>query len=248
MPEPIRTIVVDDEAPARALLREYLGAWPDIEVVAECADGFEAVRRIEELAPDLVLLDIQMPKLDGFEVLELLRARPAVIFCTAYDEHAVRAFEIQAVDYLLKPYGPERLEAALQRARARLAHGGSAAPVVDVKRLRGEAFSRRLVIRDGVSVHVIPVEKIDYIKAEDDYVAVHCGGRSFLKQQTMTEIEGLLDPEHFVRVHRSYLVALDRIARIEPYGGDSRIAILRDKQEIPVSRKGYQRLTEAMGR
>jgi two-component system LytT family response regulator len=246
-----RVVLVDDEAPARALLREYLAAHPEVEIVAECANGFEAVKAIGDLAPDLVFLDVQMPKLDGFEVLELLSPQPAVVFCTAYDEYALRAFEVHAVDYLLKPFGRERLAAALERARERVgaAPGGSAAPSPSriAAAARGpDRWAERIVVRDGPKVHVIPVDRLDSAEAEDDYVSLHADGRTWLKQQTLADLESVLDPRRFVRVHRSHLIALDRIARIEPFSKDSRVAILRDGRQIPISRSGYARLRELM--
>jgi len=237
---------VDDEAPARALLREYLAAHPAIEVVAECANGFEAVKRIGELAPDLVFLDVQMPKLDGFEVLELIAPGPAVVFCTAYDEFALRAFEVHAVDYLLKPFGRERLAEALARVRERKGTAVPAHDLIAAARAPGKA-AERLIVRDGSEIHVIPVADVDLLEAQDDYVAIHAKGRTWLKQQPLSELVETLDPARFVRVHRSYAVNLERIARIEPYAKDSRIAVLKDGREVPVSRGGYQRLKEQMG-
>lgn len=247
----IRVVLVDDETPARALLREYLAAHAEVEIVAECANGFEAVKAIGELAPDLVFLDVQMPKLDGFEVLELVWPQPAVIFCTAYDEYALRAFEIHAVDYLLKPFGRERLAAALERARERLGRGPEtgATPVSPgiAAAARGpDRWAERIVVRDGAKVHVIPVDRLDSAEAEDDYVSLHAEGRTWLKQQTLADLESVLDPRRFVRVHRSHLIALDRIARIEPFSKDSRVAVLRDGRQIPISRSGYARLRELM--
>jgi len=248
-----RVLLVDDEAPARALLREYLAAHAGIEVVGECANGFEAVKRIAELAPDLVFLDVQMPKLDGFEVLELLDPRPAVVFCTAYDEYALKAFEVHAVDYLLKPFGRERLAEALDRARARLAAASAPVPVPAPAPAALAAAARpagqwleRLVIKDGVSVHVVPVEKVDYLEAQDDYVAVHTEGKAWLKHQTLAELAEQLDPQRFVRVHRSFVVPVERIARLELYAKDSRVAILHDGRQLPVSRAGHARLRELM--
>jgi two-component system, LytTR family, response regulator len=258
MPDPhMRAVVVDDELPARALLREYLAKSPEVEIVAECANGFEAVKRIGELAPDLVFLDVQMPKLDGFEVLELIAPGPAVVFVTAYDEFALRAFEVHAVDYLLKPFGRERLAEALVRVRERLAARPAGAPLPAAKdasagALAAEArgpghYVSRVIVRDGAEIHVIPVEQIDYLEAQDDYVAIHVGAKSWLKQQPLSELATTLDPEHFVRVHRSYVLRLDRLARLEPYAKDSRVAVLADGREVPVSRGGYQRLREKMG-
>ena len=246
----LRAVVVDDEPPARALLREYLGAHGDVEVVAECADGFEAVKRIGELRPDLVFLDIQMPRLTGFEVLELLDPGPAVVFVTAYDEHALRAFEVNAVDYLLKPYGRERLAEALGRARERLRAAG-AAPAIQAAKLAASArppghFAERILIRDGSQVHVIPAERVDFVEAQDDYVGVHAEGKMHLRAQTLSELADSLDPQRFVRVHRSYLVNLDRVARLETYTKDSRVVVLHGGREIPVSRSGYARLREMM--
>jgi two-component system LytT family response regulator len=252
----LRALVVDDEAPARSLLREYLAAHADVEVSAECANGFEAVKAAAEFAPDLVFLDVQMPKLDGFEVLELLDPRPAVIFCTAYDEYALRAFEVNAVDYLLKPFGRERLAAALARVRERRAPAGgapaaaappapSASALASAARPAGQ-FAVRLVVRDGANVHVIGLDTLDYLEAQDDYVAIHAGGKTWLKHATLAEVSQGLDPASFVRVHRSYVVPLERIARLELYARDSRVAILHDGRELPVSRAGYARLRELM--
>jgi len=249
----LRAVVVDDEPPARGLLREYLGAHADVEVVAECGDGFEAVKRIGELKPDLVFLDIQMPRLTGFEVLELLDPGPAVVFVTAYDEHALRAFEVNAVDYLLKPYGRERLAEALARVRERrrAAAAGAAAEPLPASRLSAAArppgrFTDRILIRDGAQVHVIPVERVDFIEAQDDYVGVHTGGTMHLRAQTLSDLAESLDPQRFVRVHRSFVVNLDRVERLETYTKDSRVVVLHGGREIPVSRSGYARLREMM--
>jgi len=234
----VRAVIVDDEELARGYLREMLAAHPEIEIVAECANGFEAVKAIAETAPDLVFLDVQMPKLDGFEVLELIKTRaPAVIVVTAYDQYAMRAFDAHAVDYLLKPFSTERFERALERAKARL---GERKPAPEER-------PQRLAVRDGTRVHVIPLEKLDYAEAQDDYVALHSGGKSYLKQQTIGSLESLLDPARFVRIHRSAIVNLERVARIEPYAKESRVAILSDGTRLPVSRSGYARLLEAMG-
>jgi two-component system LytT family response regulator len=247
---PLRAVVVDDEPPARALLREYLGAHPGVEIVAECGDGFEAVKRVGELKPDLVFLDIQMPRLTGFEVLELLDPGPAIVFVTAYDEHALRAFEVNAVDYLLKPFGRERLADALARARERL-RAAEAAPAIPPARLAAASrppgrWLDRILIRDGAQVHVIPVERVDFVEAQDDYVGVHAEGRMHLRAQTLSELADSLDPRRFVRVHRSFVVNLDRVARLETYARDSRVVVLQSGREIPVSRSGYARLREMM--
>lgn len=238
----IRAVIVDDEDLARQVVRELLEAHPEIEIAAECANGFEAVKAVTELKPDLLFLDIQMPKLDGFEVLELIGTDMAVIFATAYDQHALRAFEVHAVDYLLKPFGAERFEQALARARQRI--GGKLPPPADLKastRPPGE-FAERIVVRDGTRVHIIPIAKLDYAEAQDDYVALASEGKKHLKQQTISSLETSLDPARFLRIHRSYIVNLERVTKIEPYGKDTHLSILSDGTRLPVSRSGYGRL------
>ncbi|HEY2953669.1 MAG TPA: LytTR family DNA-binding domain-containing protein [Candidatus Eisenbacteria bacterium] len=248
---PLRVLIVDDEAPARSLLREYLSAEPGVAIAGECSNGFEAVKSIGELAPDLVLLDVQMPKLDGFEVLELLEQPPAVVFVTAYDEYALRAFEVHAVDYVLKPVARERLAEALAHARGRLVGNAGAAPAPSAATLAAEArppgqFVERILVKDGARVHVIPVARLDWIEAQDDYSAIQSEGRSYLKPRPLVELSAGLDPARFVRIHRSYVLNVERLARIEPYAKDSRIAILHDGKELPVSRAGYARLKELL--
>jgi len=248
MQQTLRVVVVDDEDLARGYLCELLATHPDLQVVAQCANGFEAVKAIAETSPDLVFLDVQMPKLDGFEVLELLdpAQTPVVVFVTAYDQYAMRAFDAQAVDYLLKPFSTERFERALERARARLGER-RALPAIAAQAQAGAGHRQRIVVKDGVRVHVIPVARLDYVTAEDDYVALHSEGKTYLKQQSIASLEELLDPACFVRIHRSAIVNLERVSRIEPYGKESRLAILADGTRLPVSRTGYARLLEAMG-
>lgn len=243
----IRAIVVDDEELARHLLRELIAAHPEIEIVAECANGFDAVKAIGDLKPDILFLDIQLPKLDGFEVLELTGADMAIVFATAYDEYAVRAFEVHAVDYLLKPFGAERFEAALEQAKKRI--GETRTPVAELAasaRIPGE-YATRVVVRDGTKIHIIPAAKLEYAEAQDDYIALVSEGRKHLKQQTIAALEAALDPARFLRIHRSYIVSLDRVVKVEPYGKDSKVAILRDGTRLPVSRSGYARLCQALG-
>jgi len=248
-------ILVDDEELARALLREYARASPDIEILAECANGFEAVKAITEKKPDLVFLDIQMPKLDGFEVLELIGREVAVIFVTAYDEYAMRAFDQHAVDYLLKPFSQQRFQTALERARERLLERRSAqTPLIaaapeELARAarRPREFLQRIVVKEGPRVHIIPVERLDYAESQDDYISLHSQGKSYLKEQTIASLEAALDPQRFVRIHRSVIVNLERIAKIEPYGKDSRLVVLSDGSQLPVSRAGYERLRSLLG-
>jgi two-component system LytT family response regulator len=212
-------------------------------VVGECRNGFEAVKAVNDLQPDLLFLDVQMPKLNGFEVLELLGRDVAVVFVTAFDEHAIRAFEVNAVDYILKPVSPERVVAALDRARLRLLARAPmpAAALAAASRPAGEPVSR-IVVRQGPRVHVIPADKLDYAEAQDDYVALHAEGRSHLKQQTLADLETSLDPRRFVRIHRSYLLNLDRLARIDSEGGEPKAVVLADGTRLPLSRSGYGRL------
>jgi two-component system LytT family response regulator len=246
--KPLRVFIVDDEAPARALVREYLEAHAGVEIAAECANGFEAIKAANEQAPDVIFLDVQMPKLDGFEVLELLERPCAVVFVTAYDEYALRAFEANAVDYLLKPVSRERFDAALARARERAGTGAAAPPPAGAlaREARPAQMLERLLIRQEARVHVIPVEAVDYIEAQDDYVAIHAEGRSHLKNTRLAELEAGLDPRRFVRIHRSYLLNVDRLVRLELVAKDNRVAILRDGRTLPVSRSGYAKLKELL--
>ena len=250
MDTPLRIVIVDDEALARAVVREYAEADTSVEIVADCANGFEAVKAVSELKPDLVLLDVQMPKLDGFEVLELLGRDQHVIFITAYDQYALKAFDAAAVDYLLKPFSSERLGKAVERARALLSEPHpralQAAELAAAARPPGQALER-VVVKDGTKVHIIPIAKLDYVEAQDDYIALHSEKKSYLKQQTISSIEEQLDSARFARVHRSYIVNLERIARIEPYTKDSRVAVLQDGTQLAVSRSGYARLKELLG-
>jgi two-component system LytT family response regulator len=239
----IQAILVDDEELARTLLREYLAEYPDVEIAAECANGFDAVRNIIELKPDLVFLDIQMPKLSGFEVLELIPHDLAVVFVTAYDQYALQAFNVHAVDYLLKPFTKERFAETMRLVRQRLQ--GRDSKVLDqlVHSVRQrEKPLQRVLIRNGSQVHVIPVDQIEYVEAQDDYVAFVTKGKKHLKQQRLSEVEEQLDNARFVRIHRSYILNLDYLARIELYAKDSRMAILKDGTQLQVSRSGYEKL------
>ncbi len=257
----MRAIIVDDEELARQLLVEYLREIGGVEVIAECANGFEAVKAISESKPGIVFLDVQMPKLDGFEVLELIdTAGIAVIFVTAYDQYAMRAFDANAVDYLLKPFSMDRLRKTLDRVRQRAGDSGksqvpatgssgaalSSAELAAAARPPGQPLSR-IVVKDGTKVHIIPLAKLDYVEAQDDYVALHSEKKSYLKQQTISALEAQLDPNRFVRIHRSYIVNIERIARIEPYTKDSRVAVLNDGTQLPVSRSGNARLQTLLG-
>lgn len=247
--ELFKAVVVDDEELARAVIREFLATYPDIGLVAECENGFDAVKAINELKPDLLFLDIQMPKLDGFEVLELLDPQPVVIFVTAYDQHALRAFEVHAVDYLLKPFGNERFAEAVLRARARLDQGG-------IKKIQAAELSNaakgdwpmdRIVVKDGTKVTLIPLADLEYIQAQDDYVLLKTPEKGHLKQQTLTSLEQRLDSNRFLRIHRSFIIQLDRLSRIEQKDTESWVAVLNGGTRLPVSKSGYARLKKKMG-
>jgi two-component system LytT family response regulator len=249
MVKPMRTLIVDDESLARAYLVEQLGGVAGIEVVGQAANGVEAIKMVEQLAPDLMLLDIQMPKLTGFDVLDLLGDKaPAVIFITAYDEYAVKAFEVHAVDYLLKPVEATRLAAAIDHARQRFEDKG-AKPQPSAQTLAAAArppgrMLERVVIRNEGQVQVLQIDSIDYIQAQDDYLSFVVGKTKHRKQQTMSELEAQLDASRFVRVHRSFLLNIDRLAKLELYSKDSWLAVLKDGMQIPVSRSGYARIKE----
>lgn len=246
-PPKTRAIIVDDEELARQILREYLSAHDEIELVAECANGFEAVKAITESSPALVFLDVQMPKLNGFEVLELVSPRPAVIFTTAYDEYALRAFEVHAVDYLLKPFSQERLREALRHAQTLLGRETQLPLPALAAAARTQTLPlERILLRTGSRVHVIPVSKIDYFEAQDDYVAVKTQGQTHLKPMALAELERELDARRFVRIHRSFIVNLERVAKIELYAKDSRRVVLHDGTHLPVSRAGYGKLQALM--
>ena len=236
----IKAVIVDDEAPARAVLREFLADYPQFVVAAECANGYEAVKAVAEHRPDLLFLDIQMPKLDGFEVLELLDRKPYVVFVTAYDEYAIRAFQVHAIDYLLKPFTPARFAEVVAHAEEMVRRGtpsNAAGAAASVRRPL-----QRIAFKDGATIDVVPVQRIDYIEAQDDYVHVYSRGQKHIKQQPLGELEALLDATRFIRVHRSYIVNVESLARVEPYAKDSRVALLKDGTRVPVSRAGYERL------
>jgi two-component system LytT family response regulator len=218
-----------------------------VEVVAECRNGFEAVKAVNELTPDLLFLDIQMPKINGFEVLELLGRDVPVVFVTAFDEHAIRAFEVHAVDYLLKPIAPERIAIALERARERV-RKRAPMPVAELAEAARPAGGplERVLVRQGPRVHVIAVEKLDWVEAQDDYVSLNSEGKAHLKQQTLIDLERKLDPARFVRIHRSYLLNLDRLARIDTEGGEPKAVVLTDGTRLPLSRSGYQRIKKRL--
>lgn len=240
----IKVIVVDDEPLARSIILDYLEDFEDVKVVAECGDGFEAAKAISAHQPDLIFLDIQMPKISGFELLELLDEKPNTIFTTAFDEYAIKAFEQHAIDYLLKPISRERFEAAIKKFRG-LRAGKGMKP--DPTLLNREQMPERVVVKNGTKIKIIPVDDIIYLQADDDYVQIHTAEGCFLKKDTMATFEKRLDPSQFVRIHRSYIVQVDHLDRIEPYEKESFLAVLNSGDKLNVSKAGYARLKLILG-
>lgn len=243
----ITAVIIDDEKLAREIVKSYLKVFSQIEVVGECANGFEGVKTITELKPDLIFLDVQMPKLTGFEMLELLDDEPVIIFSTAYDQYAIKAFEKSAVDYLLKPYSQTRFNEAVEKALTRLStqKGLVLKKIQEVREEYPDALDR-IVVRVGHKIIIIPLDKIEYIEAQDDYVAIYSEGKKYLKQLTMKYLESSLPKDGFTRVHRSFIVNINQIDRLEAYSKDAFVAILKNSQTVPVSRNGYTLLKEVL--
>lgn len=243
----LRTLIIEDEELARELLRSYLGKIATVEVIGECENGFEGVKAINELKPDLVFLDIQMPKLSGFEMLELIDHHPEVIFTTAYDQYALKAFEFNAADYLLKPFAKERLHAAVEKVLERISQKPETEDMVDkITSFPRDEYLDRVVVKDRQKIHIIPADKIRYIESLDDYVMIYTAEGRFVKQKTMQYFESSLDPHHFARIHRSYIVRVDQIAQLQQYEKESYLAILHDKTKLKVSKSGYKNLKEML--
>ncbi|MGV8878961.1 MAG: LytR/AlgR family response regulator transcription factor [Sphingobacteriaceae bacterium] len=245
-----RALIIDDEPLARSILKQYLLSYPQIEIVSECNDGFEGVKAIMQYQPHLIFLDIQMPKINGFEMLELLDEPPLVIFTTAFEEHAIKAFETHAVDYLLKPFTRERfgkaIEKWLQLPVNEPASANKTAALLS-SAARSPMQQDRIVVKTGSKIKVIPVSQIQYLEAADDYVSIHTQEGAFLKNRTMQFFEQMLDPRHFIRVHRSYIINVQEIIRLDPYEKDTYIAILKSGPKIPISKAGYTRLKAVLG-
>jgi two-component system LytT family response regulator len=241
----IKTVVIDDEPLARSMIKEYLQAFTQLQIVQECGDGFEGVKAIMQHRPDLVFLDVQMPKINGFEMLELIEEPPAVIFVTAFDEYAIRAFESHAVDYLLKPYSKERFAMAVNKFLEQSERGLQ----VNLKETPfvSEQQKQRVVVRSSGKIRIIPVEEIVFLEAADDYVKINTADGVHLKKRTMTQFETMLDHLQFVRTHRSFIVNVQHITRIEPFEKENYLAILKNGKHIPVSRAGYTKLKEVLG-
>jgi two-component system LytT family response regulator len=264
---PITALLIDDEPLARMIVREYLESYSNITVLQECNDGFEGLKAIQQFHPDLIFLDIQMPKINGFEMLELVEDSPAVIFTTAFDEYAIRAFETHAVDYLLKPFSKERFDKSIRKwldrhepepasQAAPGAPGASAAPGVSPTSgtqslldtaAESPAQQQRVVVKTAGKIKIIPIEDIHYLEASDDYVKIHTHNGAFLKNRTMGYFEKVLDPNRFVRTHRSYIINIQQVTRIDPYEKDSHLCVLSSGAQVPVSKAGYVKLRAVLG-
>ena len=241
----MKVIIIDDEPLARMVIREYIESYPDIEVICECDNGFEGLKAIHQYSPDLVFLDIQMPKINGFEMLELVDSPPPVIFTTAFDEYAIKAFESNAVDYLLKPFSKSRFDNALQRYLVRTP-GIETQPVLDSAAV-SPTQQNRIIVKDGSKIKIIPVSQVHYIQAADDYVKIHTAEGGFLKNRTMGFFEESLSAFQFVRIHRSYIVNTQLITRIDPYEKEGHLVRLNTGDSLPVSKTGYAKLKIALG-
>lgn len=242
----IRTILIDDEPLARDIVKHYLSDYKDIEIIAECSDGFEGLKAIAQHKPDLIFLDIQMPKISGFEMLELVESKPAVIFTTAFDEFAIKAFEVNAVDYLLKPIDKTRFDQAMQKLPSRLNQPENTEAVLDAAALSPAQNNRVVVKKDGV-IKIIPVADINYLEADDDYVKLSTVDGSFYKNKTMSFFEQTLDASQFIRIHRSYIINLAQVTKIELKEKDSYVVLLKSDIWLPVSKTGYVKLKAALG-
>jgi two-component system, LytTR family, response regulator len=244
-----KAIIIDDEPLARSIVKEYLQNYPGIELVAECNDGFEGLKAIQLFQPELIFLDIQMPKINGFEMLELLSEPPAVIFTTAFDEYAIKAFENNTIDYLLKPFSSERFGKAMQKwmdqEPAPSTKKNTQALLETASQM--PAQSQRIVVKTAGKIKIIPIEEVQYLEASDDYVKVITREGSFLKNKTMNHFEQTLDPQHFVRTHRSFIVNIEQVTRIDPYEKDGFLVLLKSGARVPVSKNGYAKLKSILG-
>lgn len=241
-----KALIIDDEPLARLVIREYLEEYPEIEIVAECSDGFEGAKAISIYKPDLIFLDIQMPKINGFEMLEIILEKPSVIFTTAFDEYALKAFETHALDYILKPFSKERFSQAINKWNANSTDGSG------LDKLEETFFKQpdehlRIVVKDNQEIRIIPTSEIEFLEAYDDYVKIHHHGKVHLKKKTMNYFEKTLNPQQFIRIHRSFLLNIHELTRIESFEKNSYVAILRSGKRIPISRSAYRPLKESLG-
>lgn len=243
--ETIRALIIEDEEPARNLLKNYLSSHPEIILLGESSDGFEGFKAIQEMKPDLLFLDVQMPRLTGFELIEILEAPPAIIFTTAYDEYAIKAFELNAVDYLLKPFSRDRFDEAIKKAVTRFEKQESQTEQIHAlvsKVNQDQSFLDRIVVKSGSRIHIIPMDQVIYFGSEDDYVMIYTKEGKYLKQLTMKYLEDHLDPAEFVRIHRSDIVRVDQVERLEHFAKDNYLAIMKNGAKLRVSDSGYKNL------
>ncbi len=244
-----KVLLIDDEVLAREVLRHYLKSHPDFEIVEECANGFDAVKAIQKHKPDLIFLDIQMPRINGFETLELVEHKPSVIFTTAYDEYALKAFELQALDYLLKPFSEDRFASAIQKYIQGKSGSSEEVKLEALLQSAGKHIeeARRVVVKDGSRIQILPVDEISHLEAYDDYVKVFHKDNLYLKKNTLSYYEQSLDPKEFLRVHRSFMLNLNYLHRLENLDKHNVLAHLKNGIKIPVSRSGYRKLREVLG-
>jgi two-component system LytT family response regulator len=240
----MKAIIIDDEPLARMMIKEYLQSYENIDVVEECNDGFEGIKAIQQHEPDLIFLDIQMPRINGFEMLELIDNPPAVIFTTAFEEYALKAFDVHAADYLLKPFSKERFDKAIQKM---MLQKNNPALAIAETALQAQPQNNRLVVKDNGKIKIIPLSQVHYIEAADDYVKIHTQDGAFLKKKTMQHFENLLPGHEFIRIHRSYIVNAQLITRIMPYEKESHLVLLTNGVQLPVSKAGYMKLKEVLG-
>jgi len=243
----IRTLIIDDEEPARMLVRKFLEDFSEIEVLGECADGFTAVKSINEHNPDLIFLDVQMPKLSGFELLEIIEHKPHVIFTTAYDSYAIKAFDENAVDYLLKPFSRERFADAVKKVVGRIASQTEQnfTEVIALAEEKTEIL-QRIAVKSGSKIEIIAIGDIVYLESEGDYVMIHTKEGKFLKEKTMKYFEQHLDPDTFIRIHRSYIININEISGIELFEKESYIVKLKNGDQVKASSSGYKALKDAL--
>ena len=237
----LKAILIDDEPLARSILKEYLRFHPEIKVVDECNDGFEGLKAIMQHQPDLIFLDIQMPKINGFEMLELVEAPPKIIFTTAFEEFAIKAFEANAIDYLLKPFSRERFDRAVQKLTDQQTNQSVTEKLLETAAASPQQ-SQRIVVKVSGKIRIITIDQVHFIEAADDYVKIYTGEESYLKNKTMSYFEEVLDPSMFIRIHRSYIVSINQVTRIDPYEKDHHLALLRSGKKLPVSKTGYAKL------
>lgn len=240
-----KVVIVDDEPLARSIVRSFLENHPDLSIVDECNNGYEGLKSIEEHRPDLVFLDIQMPKINGFELLEVLDEEPAIIFTTAFDEYAIKAFETSAVDYLLKPFSQERFDKAIEKWKKNIADGN--APTIGDTPNKQPDEQLRIVVKDGGNIKIIPTEEVIYIEAYDDYVKIHTSEKYHLKKKTMSYYENTLDSKDFHRIHRSYIININKLTKIESFEKNSYRATMVNGAVIPISRTAYSGLKTLLG-